>query len=119
MITLTKGRNSLTSRQSNVISDETGESSAVGGDEKATALASAIMTATQEPISAEEEFNNNETIRKLNILGVVKENQGMVAMINGKAYEEGDEVRQFIIEKINRDYVILSFKGKLYRKLVY
>ena len=110
---------SLASRQSTVISDEAGESSAVGSDEKATALASAIMKSTEEPITAEEELNNNKTVRILNILGVVKEEQGIVAMINGEAYEVGDNIRQFIIEEINEDCIILSFKGKLYRKLVY
>ena len=104
--------------QRHLVLERSGKSGGTGGYDEVAALAAAIIKATDEPITRQEEILNKKTILKLNVLGVVEEDDGMVAIISGESYKEGDKICQFTIEEITNDYVILSFKKKLYRKLL-
>jgi len=84
--------------------------------EKMAALTAAILRATEEPLSNEEDKINKEIIRRVNILGVVEETDGVVAIISGANVQVGENYRHFRIEDITRNYVVFSHKGKLYRK---
>lgn len=89
-----------------------------GDSSKIIILTSAINKAIDIPVSLEEEENNKKTLQNLNILGVVKDETGMVALISGKEFREGDKIRQFIVDEIAKDYVVFSFKRKTYKKLI-
>ena len=104
--------------QYHLVSQMSGQSGSTGDGGMATALAAAIIKATDEPITEEEELLNRETIREMNILGVIKEDERMIAMVSGKEVKEGDKFRQFTVETITRDHIVFSFKRTLYRKLV-
>jgi hypothetical protein len=108
----------LVARQGRLVLGKSGESESAGSSDRATALAAAIIKATDEPITGREELLNKKTILRFNILGVVKEDDQMIAIISGESYKEGDKICQFTIEEITNDYVLLSFKRRLYRKLL-
>ena len=105
-------------QQKHLVCEKYGKSGSMVGGDRVTALASAIIEATDEPITEEEEMLNKKTIQKLKVLGVVKEENEMVAIVSGQEVKEGDKIRQFTVEKITEDYLLLSFKRTFYRKRV-
>ena len=50
-------------------------------------------------------------IQRINVNGVVWDEDMPLVMINHKIYKKGDKVIDLLIETINEDSVILSFKG--------
>ena len=108
-----------------VISEPTrpGADQPVGGSdaadsEKITALTAAINKAFENPITPEEDEQNKHTIQKLNILGIVKDDTGMTAIISGIEVREGDNISQFTVDEIAKDYVVFTYKRTFYKKLV-
>jgi hypothetical protein len=89
-----------------------------GDNRKAVALTAAIIKATDNPITSEEDEQNKQVVQKLNVLGIVRDDKGVTAIISGKEVREGDKIRQFTVDEITKDYVVLSYKRTYYRKLV-
>ena len=104
--------------QKQLVHEKSGKSGSMVAGDRVTALASAIIKATDEPITKEEDLLNKKTIQKLKVLGVVKEENEMVAIVSGQEVKEGDTIRQFTVEKITEDYLLLSFRRTFYRKRV-
>jgi hypothetical protein len=89
-----------------------------GDSKKITALTSAIIKATDNPVTPEEDELNKQTIQKLIVLGIVHDDKGASAIISGKEVREGEKIRQFTVDEIAKDYILLSYKRTLYKKLV-